>query len=144
MNKDPITTIKERSDIAQFKEQATAWVQVVGFEKNSSTPEFFDINTNAVDNALKPFNLPALVCSQPRPSFQSNLSTAFFDYYHLTHIEDVDPSDNINNWRVSVGDLKNFLGLTDNKLKNSKYCILSIKLANTCNYSTTKGAARLV
>ena len=118
VNKDPITKIKERNDIAQFKEQATAWVQVVGFEKNSSTPEFFDINTNAVDNALKPFNLPTLVCSQPRPSFQSNLSTTFFDYYHLTHIEDVDPSDNINNWRMSVSDLKNFLGLTDNKLKN--------------------------
>ena len=123
INKTAIVKIGERSQAVKFKEELLAFISIVGLESaNDRTSlvmlDLFDINTNE-SAMLKPFNTPAIITPQKRPSFLGNLAQAFFEYYHQTCIDD-EQLDNVLNWRLTLIDFKDFFKETKNKLKNSK------------------------
>lgn len=114
-NKEPISAIGQAQDIEQFRQQVRTLLQLVG------STDLYHAVSNPKDNCTKPFSIPNEVPPQDQSKFKSDLAYAFFYYYHSLLIDDIEPADSVNNWRMSVADFYNFIGNTSNKLKNSMY-----------------------
>lgn len=119
LNKAPITKIVDRSESQKFNEMALTVLGVLGFEKSSTSIDMYNESMIDSQTGVKPFHIAAYLCPQERPLFQSNLAQLFFDFYHLSRVDDDGTDiDNPSHWRMTPHDFQTFLGHTDNKMKN--------------------------
>lgn len=116
VNPSPVEYIGDVQEIALFEKRLNTLLKFIGH------PRLYHAQSNPDEMGTRPLAISSKWMSgYDRSTLMNNLSFAFFVVYRNQLVDDVEPGDSINTWRMSIVDFYEFIGATSNKLKNSMY-----------------------